>query len=143
MCDVRAGRVRVRFKAAAAAAGGGTPGGGDSVEPPGHVCHAVPGRGCRCCECDLRKLPASLTSLGTGYSWALRPFLTSRVIHTPSLEACEQACADEVECATGTFTVSFDGDGECWLSAHVGKAAAWACKEAQCESFVKVSALRN
>jgi hypothetical protein len=42
------------------------------------------------------------------------------------VQACEQACEAIATCATGTFVTSFDGDGECWLSAgrQVGATAA-------------------
>jgi hypothetical protein len=108
-----------------------------------HVCKVIDGvqSDCRCCDCDVMAQPPQLQSMGSGWFWIQPPFLDfggGANYKVQTLAQCEQACVWHKKCVTGTFVTSFDGKGQCWLSAKVA-AKGERCVE-QCESFHRRSA---
>ena len=131
VCELRHGSIHVRHKGRRGSLRWRTDS-NDRGPGAGHSCKVVHGS-CSCCECDNRGLPPGFESLGAGYMAAARPFLSKHVIHSPNLAACEQACADELECKVGTYVSSFDGDGQCWLSKHGGTHARGERRQKKCD----------
>jgi hypothetical protein len=108
-----------------------------------HRCMVVgPTKKCECCDCRDNGSLYGLHEIGFGVHTAAAPYLLggggNNVVQ--SFADCMAMCKSEPQCIAGTFITEGGNRGECWISAHVEKAAH--CDK-PCHSFVRPPHLRT